>query len=258
MTEQPGPVARAALALTDWSERWLPDAFIFALLATVLVIVAALTRDPLRSSAGRRRLGPRLLGADPVHAPDGADHHHRPRPRDVAADGPRHPDDRLMAPHAARRGGARDVRHARGVVVQLGLQPDLRRGARDRGRAAGRRRGLPRARGGERARRRQHLGAGPERIRRAADGDRRRAPAADSRHRRARRRGARRHHLLPPHHLSLAKLRVGGGRDGRRHVGDVAGHAARRPRPHRARSRDRSRRADRGQTGVRRRGQTPV
>jgi short-chain fatty acids transporter len=43
MTEQPGPVARAALALTDWSERWLPDAFIFALLATVIVIVAALT-----------------------------------------------------------------------------------------------------------------------------------------------------------------------------------------------------------------------
>src|SRR3954463_8438896 len=42
MTEQPGPVARAALALTDWSERWLPDAFIFALLATVIVIAAAL------------------------------------------------------------------------------------------------------------------------------------------------------------------------------------------------------------------------
>ena len=42
MTEQPGPVARAALALTDWTERWLPDAFIFALLATLIVIVAAL------------------------------------------------------------------------------------------------------------------------------------------------------------------------------------------------------------------------
>src|SRR3954447_10059701 len=41
MTEQPGPVARAALALTDWSERWLPDAFIFALLATLIVIAAA-------------------------------------------------------------------------------------------------------------------------------------------------------------------------------------------------------------------------
>src|SRR5882762_5863556 len=43
MTEQPGLVARAALALTDWTERWLPDAFIFALLATLIVIVAALT-----------------------------------------------------------------------------------------------------------------------------------------------------------------------------------------------------------------------
>ena len=42
MAQKPGPVARAALALTDWSERWLPDAFIFALLATVFVIVAAL------------------------------------------------------------------------------------------------------------------------------------------------------------------------------------------------------------------------
>ena len=43
MTEQPGSVARAALALTDWTERWVPDAFIFALMATVLVIAAALT-----------------------------------------------------------------------------------------------------------------------------------------------------------------------------------------------------------------------
>ena len=43
MTEQPGPVARAALALTDWTERWVPDAFIFALVATILVIAAALT-----------------------------------------------------------------------------------------------------------------------------------------------------------------------------------------------------------------------
>src|SRR3954470_15844668 len=43
MTEQPGPVARVALALTDWTERWVPDAFIFALIATVLVVAAALT-----------------------------------------------------------------------------------------------------------------------------------------------------------------------------------------------------------------------
>jgi short-chain fatty acids transporter len=46
MTDQPGPVARTALALTDWTERWVPDAFIFALAATVLVIVAALSATP--------------------------------------------------------------------------------------------------------------------------------------------------------------------------------------------------------------------
>src|SRR3954447_1781299 len=41
-----GPVARAALGLTDWTERWLPDAFIFALMATVLVFAAALAATP--------------------------------------------------------------------------------------------------------------------------------------------------------------------------------------------------------------------
>ena len=38
-----GPVARIALALTSWTERWVPDAFIFALLATLLVVVAGVT-----------------------------------------------------------------------------------------------------------------------------------------------------------------------------------------------------------------------
>ena len=37
-------IGRAALALTAWTERWIPDAFIFALAATVIVVVAALTR----------------------------------------------------------------------------------------------------------------------------------------------------------------------------------------------------------------------
>src|SRR5947199_10759353 len=46
MTEEPGLVARAALALTDWAERWLPDAFIFALLATFIVVVAAVAATP--------------------------------------------------------------------------------------------------------------------------------------------------------------------------------------------------------------------
>jgi short-chain fatty acids transporter len=49
--EQPGVVARAALRLTAWTERWIPDAFIFALLATVIVFVAALAATP--STAGQ-------------------------------------------------------------------------------------------------------------------------------------------------------------------------------------------------------------
>jgi short-chain fatty acids transporter len=39
-------IARFALRLTAWTERWIPDAFIFALLATVLVVAAALTVTP--------------------------------------------------------------------------------------------------------------------------------------------------------------------------------------------------------------------
>jgi short-chain fatty acids transporter len=39
-------LARFALALTAWTERWIPDAFIFALLATVIVVAAALLGTP--------------------------------------------------------------------------------------------------------------------------------------------------------------------------------------------------------------------
>ena len=41
-----GPIARLALALTAWSERWIPDAFIFALLATFFVLGGALVATP--------------------------------------------------------------------------------------------------------------------------------------------------------------------------------------------------------------------
>src|SRR6478735_11560830 len=44
-------VARAAIRLTAWTERWIPDAFVFALLATFLVVVAALIWTP--SSPGQ-------------------------------------------------------------------------------------------------------------------------------------------------------------------------------------------------------------
>jgi len=46
VVETPGPIARIALALTDWTERWVPDAFVFALIATVVVFVAALAATP--------------------------------------------------------------------------------------------------------------------------------------------------------------------------------------------------------------------
>ena len=85
--DEPGLVARAALRLTAWTERWIPDAFIFALLATVIVFVAALIWTPSSPLAGRRCVGQRLLGPDPVHAADVADHHHRPRAGDLGADG---------------------------------------------------------------------------------------------------------------------------------------------------------------------------
>jgi short-chain fatty acids transporter len=44
--QQPGIIARAAIALTAWTEKWIPDAFIFALVATLVVLVAALTWTP--------------------------------------------------------------------------------------------------------------------------------------------------------------------------------------------------------------------
>ncbi len=43
-----GIPARIALALTDWTERWVPDAFVFALLATLIVIVAGVALTPSR------------------------------------------------------------------------------------------------------------------------------------------------------------------------------------------------------------------
>jgi short-chain fatty acids transporter len=39
--ERQGPLARVAMAFTAWAERWIPDAFIFALVATFLVLVLA-------------------------------------------------------------------------------------------------------------------------------------------------------------------------------------------------------------------------
>lgn len=52
-----GVLARVAARCTAWAERWIPDAFVFALLATLLVIVAAVAtgakpRDVIRAWGG--------------------------------------------------------------------------------------------------------------------------------------------------------------------------------------------------------------
>jgi short-chain fatty acids transporter len=44
--DEAGAVARAAIALTTWTEKWVPDAFIFALIGTLLVVTAAIGVTP--------------------------------------------------------------------------------------------------------------------------------------------------------------------------------------------------------------------
>ena len=134
-----GILARIALALTDWTERWVPDAFVFALLATLVVIVAGVAFTPSTSAASDRCVGKRLLGVDPLHAADGAHHHHRLRARHLAAGGAGHPQSRGMADNAAQRRRAGGVLRHGELVVQLGLQPHLQRRARERDRAPRRR-----------------------------------------------------------------------------------------------------------------------
>ncbi|RBP12179.1 short-chain fatty acids transporter [Roseiarcus fermentans] len=49
-SERVGPLARVGAALADWSERWFPDAYVFAAIAVVIVCVAALAmgRTPMQ------------------------------------------------------------------------------------------------------------------------------------------------------------------------------------------------------------------
>src|SRR4029453_10025449 len=41
--DRPRPLERFALRFTELSERWLPDAFMFALIATVVVVIAGIS-----------------------------------------------------------------------------------------------------------------------------------------------------------------------------------------------------------------------
>ena len=44
--EEAGLLARMALAITAWTEKWVPDAFIFALIGTLIVVVAGVAFTP--------------------------------------------------------------------------------------------------------------------------------------------------------------------------------------------------------------------
>ena len=52
-SESVGPLARIGAALADWSERWFPDAYVFAAIAVMVVCVAALFmgRTPMQVGA---------------------------------------------------------------------------------------------------------------------------------------------------------------------------------------------------------------
>ena len=127
--------------------------------------------DP--GAGGGRCVGAGLLGAHPVHHADVDGHHHGIRAGQRPADAASHPCRREMATVAKSGGGHRGPVCDGELVVQLGLQPGVQRGAGPRDRAAGPDRRLSRPGRGKRPRHRQHLGPGTERIGSAADGDRR-------------------------------------------------------------------------------------
>ena len=78
-------MARIALAFTAWTERWIPDAFIFALLATVVVVLAGLLWTPATLPQIIDAWGNGFWDLIPFTLADGAHHHHRARAGYVGA-----------------------------------------------------------------------------------------------------------------------------------------------------------------------------
>ena len=69
-----GALARVGMLLADWSQKWFPDAFVFALAGLVIVFCAGLlvgtgTRNLVKYLRGW------LLEPDSVHHADGNDNH---------------------------------------------------------------------------------------------------------------------------------------------------------------------------------------
>ena len=236
-----GLLARMALALTAWTERWVPDAFVFALLATLIVIVAGVAFTPSSLpqvidawGRGLWELIPFTLQMALIIITGHVLATSQPVGRVIRRVGG-------LADDAAQRRCAGDVLRHDKLMVQLGIQPHLQRRARARNRASRRGRRLSSARRRQLPRPRQHLGARVERIGCPANGHAGSAPAADPGDRRARRHGRGRAHPVQSYDFSLAEPLVGGDGDPRRDDRDVAGYATGRARQDGARSRHRSR-----------------
>ena len=215
-------LARIAQRMAAWTEKWFPDAYIFALAGVIIIALAALaigaSPQSIADSFGNGfwdltaftlqmamvvltgyvvATSPPVAQAD---QPAGPDSRHRPHRREL-------------------RGADVDV----GVLPQLGPQPDLRRPPGPGHRPPqGPDRGLPRARRRSLHGPRRRLGARPVLLRGAAAGHRGLAaagPAEDHRH-----------PGLRHHHLHLAVAAHPGHPDGAHH-GDRALLGARRAAP---------------------------
>src|SRR4051794_14017997 len=122
--EGEGPLARPALRFTAFTEQWLPDAFGFVLVGTIVVLLFGLgTGEPLlkrpdnptatKGNGLVDALGTRLLEPDHLHVADGNDHHRRLHRRDQwsggAAGHPAGPDPEVAARGRRLCRGSRDL-----------------------------------------------------------------------------------------------------------------------------------------------------
>ena len=164
-----GAIARLGAALADWSEKWFPDAYVFAAIAVVIVCVAALSmgRSPSEISADfgksfwnlipfTMQMAFIVIGGDTSPSLPGAQSHRRPCPVSKDAEN--------------RRGLCRTVGHGC-LAAELGLQHDLCGNPHARNQQACRRYRLSRNRSRRLPRTGRYLGPGLVIIGRALDGD---------------------------------------------------------------------------------------
>ena len=126
-------LASVGLRLSDWFERWFPDAFALALAAVAVVFVAAMAvgNSFVANGAVVRR---RFLGSRRLHDADVDDRRHRVRRGDVTAGLRRDQETRGVSAQRPHRGSLRRPVLDAGLAGVVELQPDLQRAACARGR----------------------------------------------------------------------------------------------------------------------------